>query len=740
MMVYRFSSIPAYLRLVVFPALIIVGTIMFLGAFNKVVVERRLEELSYLLEAASENQDKNKSLEMLAKYARLQARASGQRKENQAKDALEEAKLQIITAITNVDSSAPRTVGVMGALADGAIISLRYLMGKPTIIMLRNAEENKNMYLGYIEERSRRYEKAVLHYLAVIDDATTLKTDRHFALLHAGYCYSFINQPEKAAEYYTYVIKETGSMSEIAHVATKLLVWIKEVQEKNREIKAERSLLARGQKYFKYMDYKKAIVTFNAVIKRIPRKRNQATYYRGQAYEESGNTHLAIADYEHVIAKAPKSTWAKFSNRRLYAINKFYQKDENAAKQAENRMHIMKDKSMLGAISELQKVIKASSLESDASFKLREGRVGLTPDEYLRRGTELYNSRRYTDALSSFQKAIEKKKDYAEAYSNMGLAYKKLKNYPQAEGAFRKAIAINPALDAAKVNLINLLRIMGKDIEHESISTGVRKEHKKVAQGKSESRSALELNAIGISYLDKRKYDDAINCFRKALKQDSNKPGIQVNLGLAYYRKGSYKSAVKYFRQAGTNLGYAGRDKANFNLGLAYQQNKQFTKAVQAYKDVMLLDSTNKEAKENIVSCYLNMASHYNSTRNYKGMINACRNILRYKPDAPAAKRNLANAYITYGVSLMGSGKYEASTVQFGEALKIDPASSLAKENIKIAGENAANKLYNSAVELYSAGKTKQALKMFRKVITLSPGSKAATMAKDNMKIIQGGK
>ena len=57
----QLSAVPASFKLVYLPLVIIVASFLFMIYFNKVVIDRRLEELSYLLENASQSQDQNAS-------------------------------------------------------------------------------------------------------------------------------------------------------------------------------------------------------------------------------------------------------------------------------------------------------------------------------------------------------------------------------------------------------------------------------------------------------------------------------------------------------------------------------------------------------------------------------------------------------------------------------------------------------------------------------------------------------
>ena len=145
-----------------------------------------------------------------------------------------------------------------------------------------------------------------------------------------------------------------------------------------------------------------------------------------------------------------------------------------------------------------------------------------------------------------------------------------------------------------------------------------------------------------------------------------------------------------------------------------------------------MLDPANIAAKENIVSCYVELSKYYNTKKNYKGVINSLKGILKYKPEkAPLIKVDLANAYNNYGVTLMNQGKYQKAIENFQKALKVRPDSKVAKENIAYC-------YINQGVEYHKKGDLIKAKQMFKKAIKAAPGTKAEEIAKNNLAAIKG--
>jgi len=72
------------------------------------------------------------------------------------------------------------------------------------------------------------------------------------------------------------------------------------------------------------------------------------------------------------------------------------------------------------------------------------GKQPETADEWYLQGDNLYNQKKYTKALESFDKAILLFPDYTEAWIGKGLVMDALGNSEQAVKYYDKALSINP--------------------------------------------------------------------------------------------------------------------------------------------------------------------------------------------------------------------------------------------------------------------------------------------------------
>lgn len=129
------------------------------------------------------------------------------------------------------------------------------------------------------------------------------------------------------------------------------------------------------------------------------------------------------------------------------------------------------------------------------------------PDYHFFKGRALIGLRRYDDAITAFDKAIELKPDYAKAYNNKGIALKNIRKLNEAINAYDKAIELRPDLVQAYNNKGIALRILGK-------------------------------------------YDEAIKTYDEAIGLRPDDPYAYVSKGAALTSLGKYQEAIESYRRA----------------------------------------------------------------------------------------------------------------------------------------------------------------------------------------------
>ena len=85
--------------------------------------------------------------------------------------------------------------------------------------------------------------------------------------------------------------------------------------------------------------------------------------------------------------------------------------------------------------------------------------IQIKPDyaeAYLNCGAILSELKRYDEALANYDRAIQIKPDYAEAYLNCGLIFSELKRYDESLRNYERAVKIKPEIDYLLSNIIHI--------------------------------------------------------------------------------------------------------------------------------------------------------------------------------------------------------------------------------------------------------------------------------------------
>lgn len=187
------------------------------------------------------------------------------------------------------------------------------------------------------------------------------------------------------------------------------------------------------------------------------------------------------------------------------------------------------------AIASYEKAIARNSNYADAHFNM---------------GNTLRHKTEFLKAIQSYKKAIKIRPNYFEAFNNMGLAFKESKKLKSAIDCYRKALKIN-----------------GTSVEC--------------------------LNNLGIAFAEVNQIDKAISCYTKALEIQPNFVSALNNLGLALLEKGQIATAIEQFQRAiKIEPKYA---DAIFNLANSYKEIGEISAAVSSYKTALAIDPKRRE-------------------------------------------------------------------------------------------------------------------------------------------------
>jgi len=220
------------------------------------------------------------------------------------------------------------------------------------------------------------------------------------------------------------------------------------------------------------------------------------------------------------------------------------------------------------------------------------------------------------------------------------------------------------------------------------------------AEKKEQAQLHLQL---GTSLLESGQYPEALRALSEAYHLDPDNPAIMNNLALAYFYRGKPRIAVSYWEKALT-LNPQDTEAMN-NLGRVLIELKQFERA----------QSLLQKASEDLMYSYpekpqYNLGLLYFEQKDFTRAVRHLKQALHYKRDMPQAWLLLSRAYI------------QQRSFQDAAAAADMAAAHLAYENVHEA-------LYLAGLSYQKAGQTDQAKQRLSELIRLYPQSRYKTEA-----------
>lgn len=153
----------------------------------------------------------------------------------------------------------------------------------------------------------------------------------------------------------------------------------------------------------------------------------------------------------------------------------------------------------------------------------------------------LYKLKHFNEAIDHYSKVIELKSDNAETWYNRGLIYQELKKYELAIHDYNKAIELIPNYHQAwcnKGNILFALRDYSCALEY----------YNKALQIKPNYPEALSNKGNALHWLNR--FDDALNCYDKAIQIKPDYVEAWSNKGNTLHELGRYDEAIKHYDKA----------------------------------------------------------------------------------------------------------------------------------------------------------------------------------------------
>ncbi|MCX7974803.1 MAG: tetratricopeptide repeat protein [Candidatus Aminicenantes bacterium] len=190
----------------------------------------------------------------------------------------------------------------------------------------------------------------------------------------------------------------------------------------------------------------------------------------------------------------------------------------------------------------------------DIVIKLRKIEGLIVTDEIkeaLEKGNQLFDEKRYEEAIKVFEEIIQREPEAFIIYLNIGHCYFQMERYEQAIENYQKVLA---------------------------------------RQG--DNKNALI--GIGNAYLNMGKKEEALAWYSKIKFEDIDDPIVLYNMGNSFYEHSMYEESVKYYERA-IKLQNDFLE-ARYRLGLAYIALGKNEAALQEFETYLKYDSESERA------------------------------------------------------------------------------------------------------------------------------------------------
>lgn len=388
-----------------------------------------------------------------------------------------------------------------------------------------------------------------------------------------------------------------------------------------------------GDAYQDSGDFNKAIETYDGILKNYP-----DNFYTDYVQYQLGLILLKMSNYEGAII-AFKTLKANFPNSKLlddatYALGlAYFQKDDyNSSKEI---------------FEKFQSDFKDSNLKSQAMYLL---------------GTSLYNLGKFTEAIEVFKNIskmysldaeLSQKCEYeiADCFYRMG-------NEKEAMIRFKNLRSKYPDSKLTP----EVMWWLGEYYYRQNDLSLARRYFSSLIQDFSKSNLICDAYyALGISYVEESKYEEAINNFKKVIelgrsdlagtssiaiadiysKQEKLDLALKTykdtvegyqnlahliypKIGEIYYRMGNYEEAIDYYKRSLDLVPVIQMSNIQFRIAEARQAQARPQEAIEEYLKVSYLYSENNDL---VVKSLLRVAAIYEDKEDFKEALNIYKKI-----------------------------------------------------------------------------------------------------------------
>ena len=176
------------------------------------------------------------------------------------------------------------------------------------------------------------------------------------------------------------------------------------------------------------------------------------------------------------------------------------------------------------------------------------------------------------------------------------------------------------------------------------------------------TQSVKLLNQKALVYYKQRKFDEAIQLWRKALEIDHLNTTVLYSLGIVHFEQKKYDEAIRYLKKLSEIA--PDHHKALLVLGSAYLKLRKFDIAEGYIQKSLKLSPNNKMA-------YINLGAIYSVRKEFDFAIEMFNKVIELDPKE-------ARAYLGLGKIYSFLGQHQEANEHFRKIIEIAPESTLA--------------------------------------------------------------
>src|SRR5512135_3605310 len=265
---------------------------------------------------------------------------------------------------------------------------------------------------------------------------------------------------------------------------------------------------------------------------------------------------------------------------------------------------------------------------------------------------------------------IARNPDFYLAYYYRGRLLAARKKFDEALADYDKALTVAPGFDAALIESGAVLEILGRNAEaEERYRTALRaspnnqflrdrlgrlliREKKKISAANIDVRTKL-----GLLYLDRDRFDDAINEFTFVLASEPGNTQVRFFLGTAYEEKGALPEAEETFRKIPE--GDPVYREAMLHLSMLLSRQKKPDEAIEVVRKL-------REKSPGDVELMIFLAGQLEGAKRYEEALAVATEATEKAPENPAA-------WFSLGVIQDKLGKLDQVITSMEKVISLDP-------------------------------------------------------------------